>query len=128
VQVGFLPPARRTKAGPEKLLAGKWRYKTNTEPEKGRPFDFQGYAYRREISDVSCQKRILYDLSQNEVWKVRIFDELEKERSVRLPQGGYIVPAAHAAWVSRKLALHGIRYDVIERDTIALPVEIFPRE
>jgi len=124
----WLSAAREADQGATREAAGRevaLRYSTNTET--GRDFDFRGYVYQNLPSAVSCENRIVYDVSQKEVWKVKLFDELQLKKSVHLPQGqgGYIVPAAHAAWVSRKLALHGIRYNPIKRDWSAIPVEIF---
>ena len=55
----------------------------------------------------------------------RLFDELEPSTTVTLPRAGYLIEAAHAQWVARKLALHGIRYQIIPRAMRAAAVSTF---
>lgn len=94
--------------------------------EHARAIEILGYAYRNEpVSEVSCQSRIVYDLSRKQVWKVQLRDTVRPGTSVRLPQGGYIVPAAHAGWVARKLALHAIDFEVLTEPVAAAEVEAF---
>jgi hypothetical protein len=76
-------------------------------------FDFQGYAYKREPSQISGGTRIVYDSSKNEVWKIPIFDDLKPLVTAHLPKAGYLVEAAEAALVRAKLDLHGIHYQVL---------------
>jgi hypothetical protein len=70
--------------------------------------EFQGYAFVREPSPISGALVTRYDPKQRQVWRVPLRDQIKPVVSVTLPRGGYIVPAAHAAWVAEKLALHGI--------------------
>ena len=49
-----------------------------------------------------------YDPSTPQIWRVPLLDEVAPAVTVEAPRGGYVVPAAHAALVAEKLALHGI--------------------
>ncbi len=75
--------------------------------------DFLGYSYTREPSAVSGALVTHYDDKKPEVWHLPFRDVVVAKTQVRAPVGGYVVPAAEAAWVSEKLALHGIRFERI---------------
>jgi hypothetical protein len=45
--------------------------------------------------------------------------------TVIAPTRGYFVPAAHAAWVSERLAAHGIEFDRLATPRPAAPVQTF---
>lgn len=79
---------------------------------KGPPqtIDFLGYAYTRSDSDVSKGTRVVYDRKKPEVWKVPFLRDVEPVVTASAPKIGYVVPAAHAAWVARKLEAHGISF------------------
>src|SRR3546814_5208053 len=51
-----------------------------------------------------------YDETTPQLWKLPLRDEIVPRLSIVAPRGGYLVPAAHAAWVGGKLALHGIEF------------------
>ena len=87
-----------------------------------RMIDFRGYAYTREPSAVSGSLVTRYDPSKPQIWHIPLRDTVVPKLTVRVPRGGYIVPAAHAAWVAEKLSLHGIRFERIasERESAAL--------
>ncbi|HEX2574251.1 MAG TPA: M14 family metallopeptidase [Polyangia bacterium] len=76
--------------------------------------EFRGYAYRREPSPISGQLRIVYDRSRPEIWRVPLYDQLRPTLTVTAPRGGYLVPAAWAARVREKLALHGVTFQTLE--------------
>ena len=76
--------------------------------------DFQGYAYTRTRSDVSGALMTHYDESKPEVWHVPMRDHLVPDHVALAPRGGYLVPAAHAAWVGAKLRQHGIAFRTLE--------------
>ncbi len=78
-----------------------------------RSIDFRGYAYERARSDVSGGTRIAYDEAQPRLWHVPYYDALEPDHVETAPRGGYLVPAAHAALVGPKLALHGVRFETL---------------
>ncbi|AGC42361.1 M14 family peptidase [Myxococcus stipitatus DSM 14675] len=90
-----------------------------------RPIAFRGYAYERGTSEVSGQTWIRYDDSKPQVWTVPYFDTVEPALTVTLPSGGYLVPPAHAAWVSQKLTTHGLSFQRLSRPTPASDVEVF---
>lgn len=87
--------------------------------------DFRGYAYTREPSAVSGALVTRYDTSKPQVWRVPLQDEVIPELVVKAPSGGYIVPAAHAAWLAERLAVHGIEFDRMSRATGNARVQAF---
>ena len=93
-----------------------------------RVIDFKGYAYRRIPSEVSGAKRIVYDDRRPETWKIPLRDKLQAVVSVTLPEGGYVVPAAHAAWMRERLDAHGIEFTTIAAPKNALDVQAFRAE
>jgi hypothetical protein len=72
--------------------------------------DFKGYAYTREPSAVSNSLALRYDPTTPRIWRVPLYDEIGPADEVTLPKGGYVVPAAHAGWISDRLDAHGIVY------------------
>jgi hypothetical protein len=101
-------------------IALSWRPTDHT-----RTIDFRGYAYRREPSPVSGALATRYDPSTPQVWRVPLFDQVAPVVTVDAPRGGYVVPAAHAAFVAAKLALHGIESRVLAAAAPRLAVETF---
>jgi hypothetical protein len=97
-------------------------YKTT---DKTRMVDFQGYAYTRTPSDVSGALMTHYDESRPQVWHVPLRDEVVPELEVTAPGAGYIVPAAQADWVAKKLAQHGIAYRTLDKARDKAEVETF---
>lgn len=87
--------------------------------------DFPGYAYTRERSSISGDRVTVYDPTTAQVWRVPLRQKIEVLLSVTAPLGGYLVPAAHAAEVSGKLALHGIRFERLSARLDERPVEAF---
>ncbi len=75
--------------------------------------DFQGYKFERLLSPVSGLLYTKYSPSVKQVWKVPLYNELRPAAVATAPKGGYVVPRAHAAWMSEKLKLHGIGYQVL---------------
>ena len=106
-------------------LAGTPVHLTYRTTKASRVIDFRGYAYEKRPSDVSGGSWLVYDESRPEIWRVPLFEELEPELTVTAPRAGYVVPAAHAAWVAAKLRLHGLRYEVLGSARPAFPVEAF---
>jgi murein tripeptide amidase MpaA len=96
--------------------------------QKSHPIAFQGYAYKITQSKISGKPQISYDPSHKEVWNIPFFDELEPKTTVTLPKGGYLVEPAQAEWVSRKLRLHDIRYQVVHHTLHAADLETFRSE
>ncbi len=81
---------------------------------KTRTIDFQGYAYTRTPSDVSGALMTRYDETKPETWRVPLRDEVVPDHVAIAPRAGYLVPAAHAAWVGDKLRRHGIGFRRID--------------
>jgi hypothetical protein len=73
--------------------------------------DFQGYAYTRELSAISGNLVTRYDNKKPEVWHLPYKDVVVTRTHVVAPLGGYVIPAAEAAWVGEKLTLHGIHFE-----------------
>ena len=92
---------------------------------EGRTIDFAGYRYTRTPSEISGALMTRYDESTPQIWRIRLRDDVQPKTVVVAPQGGYVVPAAHAAWAAAHLALHGIEHRTIERDAAAREVEVF---
>ncbi|MDB5986895.1 MAG: peptidase, partial [Nevskia sp.] len=93
--------------------------------ERARTVDFLGYAYTRTPSAISGALMTRYDDTRPQVWHLPLRDEVQTKLSATVPAGGYIVPAAQAAWMADKLALHGIRFERIEQAQAQRAVETF---
>jgi Zinc carboxypeptidase len=97
-----------------------------TEASKvSKPLDFLGYAYEREKSSVTGAMWVKYDDAVKTTWKVPLFETQVPALTLRAPQGGYVIPPPHAAWMKQKLSLHGI---VTQDLSAALPdvqVDVF---
>jgi hypothetical protein len=87
--------------------------------------DFRGYAYTREPSPVSGALVTRYDPTKPQIWRIPFRDTIVPKVTVRAPRGAYIVPAAHAAWMAERLAVHGIRFERLDRASRASTVEAF---
>ncbi|NHZ61968.1 M14 family metallopeptidase [Massilia genomosp. 1] len=96
--------------------------------DKKRMIDFRGYAYTRTLSDVSGALMTRYDETKPEIWTVPLRDEVLPDVMVSAPKAGYIVPAAHAAMVARKLGQHGISYRTLGAEQARAEVETFRAE
>ena len=77
---------------------------------QSRLIDFRGYAYTRTPSEVSGALMTRYDDTTPQVWKIPLRDDIQPSVSVAPPVAGYVVPAAHAAWVAARLSQHGIGF------------------
>jgi len=97
-------------------------YKTT---EKVREVEFRGYEYTRTPSDVSGALMTHYDETKPQVWKVPLRDEIVPAMEVPAPGAGYLVPAAHAAWVGAKLRQHGVEFRVLASAQAKASVETF---
>lgn len=92
--------------------------------KNAQTIDFPGYEFQRVLSPVSGRLYTKYDSSRPQVWKVPLYSELKPSVTATAPKGGYIVPKAYAAWMSGKLTLHGISYQVLP-PAASLDVEAF---
>jgi hypothetical protein len=93
--------------------------------EKTRPVAFRGYEYTRTQSDISGALMTRYDESKPQIWNVTVRDDLQPDLSINAPQAGYLVPAAHAAWVGQKLQQHGIAFRVLPAALNRVTLETF---
>ncbi len=109
-------------------LAGQAVPLTYAADKQSRTIDFRGYAYTRTLSDVSGALMTHYDESTPQVWHVPLRDHLEPALRIAAPRAGYLVPAAHAAWLGPKLALHGIQFETLNKPLAQQPVEAFRAE
>jgi hypothetical protein len=87
--------------------------------------DFRGYEYAREPSAISGALVTRYDNKRPQVWRIPLKDRVTPSIGVSAPRGGYIVPAAHAEWLSEKLKLHGIESKRIATPLAKADVETF---
>ncbi len=109
-------------------LAGKpvaLDYKTT---DAVHTIDFLGYAYTRTPSDISGTLMTRYDDTTPQVWKVPMRDTIVPDHVVAAPKAGYLVPAAHAAWVGEKLTQHGIAFRTLPGTLSSAPVQAFRAE
>jgi hypothetical protein len=97
-------------------------YKTT---DKVRMVDFQGYAYTRTQSDVSGMMMTHYDETRPQVWHVPLREEVVPDLEVAAPGAGYIVPAAFADMVGKKLRQHDIAFRVLDKAQDNASVETF---
>ncbi|RKH36319.1 M14 family zinc carboxypeptidase [Corallococcus sicarius] len=95
----------------------------NTSKRETLPF--KGYVYTRAPSDISGQTWIRYDDTKPQTWNVPYAPDLQPALRVTLPTGGYVVSAAHAAWVAPRLTTHGIAFQRLTRAVPTAPVESF---
>ena len=87
--------------------------------------EFRGYEYTREPSAISGALVTHYNNRRPQIWTIPLHDEVRPSVTVTAPRGGYVVPAAHAAWVREKLELHGVRSQTIENPIANATVQTF---
>ncbi|WP_200943933.1 M14 family metallopeptidase [Lysobacter sp. Root604] len=92
---------------------------------KTRTVAFRGYAYTRTPSEISGALMTRYDETTPQVWNIPMKDDVQPSLTVKAPRGGYLVPAAHAAWVAAKLDQHGIAYRRLDGALPKARVETF---
>ena len=93
--------------------------------DKVRTIDFRGYEYTRTMSEVSGAVMTRYDDTKPQIWKLSVRDDVQPDITAVAPLGGYIVPAAHAAWVAEKLTLHGIIFRKLTQPMLTTALETF---
>jgi murein tripeptide amidase MpaA len=93
--------------------------------DKTRTIDFRGYEYARTVSEISGQLMTRYDETKPQIWKMPLRDDVQPDLQIVAPRGGYIVPAAHAAWVGEKLTQHGIAFRTLAGARSQTEVETF---
>ena len=93
--------------------------------DKVRTVAFRGYAYTRTPSDVSGALMTHYDETKPQVWNIPLKYDVQPGREVVAPRGGYLVPAAQAAWVAAKLDQHGVSYRRLDAPLAQAKIETF---
>ena len=116
---------RLAEAADARPLAGQSVPLDYAPSEQARTIDFLGYAYTRTPSEISGGTMTQYDESKPEVWKVPLRDDVRPAKTVVAPRAGYVVPAAHAAWVGEKLKVHGVRFEVLDKPLAQRDVQAF---
>ena len=106
-------------------LAGKPIELEYTATAATREIEFRGYAYTRTPSAISGTLVTRYDETKPQIWRVALRDQIEASRSATAPTAGYLVPAAHAAWVAERLDRHAIDYRRIETASSHVAVQTF---
>ncbi|MEJ1095160.1 MULTISPECIES: M14 family metallopeptidase [unclassified Pseudoxanthomonas] len=91
-------------------LAGRNEPLTYAATAESRQIDFRGYEYTRTPSEVSGAVMTRYDETKPQVWKIPLRDNIQPGVVVAAPKAGYLIPAAHAAWVGSKLQQHGVKF------------------
>lgn len=87
--------------------------------------DFKGYAYTREVSPISGEAVTVYDSGRPQIWRVPFRAHVSPSLLVKAPLGGYVVPAAWAADIGARLALHGIHCEPVRASSERVRVEAF---
>jgi hypothetical protein len=118
-QMAYAADARAAQLGGQPVTL---TYKTT---DKTTMVDFKGYAYTRAMSDVSGMLMTRYDENTPQIWHVPLRDEVVPDLVLNAPRAGYLVPAAYAAIVGRKLAQHGIVYRTVDAGMDGATVETF---
>ena len=93
-----------------------------------RRIDFRGYAYTRAPSSISGALVTIYDPTTPQIWNVPYRDRIQASLTVKVPEGGYVVPPSHAALVATRLDLHGIEFRVLNTAIAAADVQAFRAE
>ena len=108
-----------------RLLGGKPVPLSFKNTDAVQTVDLRGYKYTREASAVSGQTWIRYDSTKPTVWRLPLKYHVQPALTVTAPATGYVVPRAHAAWLSAKLALHGIEFQRVAASHPASAVQTF---
>jgi len=90
-----------------------------------RNIEFLGYAYTRTPSEISGALMTRYDERTPQTWTIPLHDQVIPALEVAAPGAGYLVPAAHAAEVGRRLALHGIAFSTLKGARAPAPLGVF---
>lgn len=106
-------------------LAGRPVALTYRNTPASREIEFRGYAYTRTPSEVSGALMTRYDETKPEIWKLKLFDQVEPALVVTAPAAGYAVPPQHSERVARWLSAHGVRYTLLTQPGAASGLETF---
>lgn len=118
---------RRAKAADERSaqIGGSTVALAYTNTDHVKMIEFRGYEYTREPSAISGTLMTRYNNKRPQIWTIPLRDEVRPSITVTAPRGGYLVPPAHASWVSEKLALHGIQFQTIGSPVAGAAVQTF---
>jgi hypothetical protein len=83
--------------------------------EKETLIDFPGYAYKVTPSEISGTDALVYDPTTPQNWRLPFFGEVVPDIVVSAPKGGYLIPPAHAGWLSERLKSHGIDFKTVQK-------------
>ncbi|MEU6308709.1 hypothetical protein, partial [Streptomyces chartreusis] len=93
--------------------------------ERVATIDFPGYAYTRDLSQISGEPVTVYDPSTPRIWRVPYRGRTVPSLTVRAPHGGYLIPAAYAPLFTTKLALHGLDHWMLHKPLDHIDAEVF---
>jgi hypothetical protein len=85
-------------------------------PAKVETIDFRGYAYTRNVSDISGAPVTAYDPSTPQIWRVPYRNCIEPALIVQAPRLGYVIPHAYAPEIVPRLKCHGIELAPLPAD------------
>jgi len=106
-------------------LAGKEIVLAWADGARVERFPFKGFAYTRPASVITGTPVPVYDETKPLVIDVPVKHDPTPSLTVKLPAGGWIVPAAHAARLEERLRLHGIRFERLAATRAAADVEAY---
>jgi hypothetical protein len=113
-------------------FASSWREPTGATddarsavPEDATMIEFRGYAYTRKPSMISGELVTVYDPKTPQIWRVPYRKHVRPSVVIRAPRDGYIIPAAYVRDIGEKLALHGIKTEILSTSPGASEVEVF---
>jgi hypothetical protein len=90
-----------------------------------RIIEFRGYAYTRAQSDISGGPVTVYDPKTPQIWRVPLRLAVDPAQIVKVPRGGYVLPAAFAGLLAPRLDAHGIAYGELKHRENGVKVETF---
>ncbi len=115
------------------FLAGReipmmWVNAVDIDPSQSVPHvELKGFRYEVfQNAPVVGGRGIVYDTTQAEMWSVPFYNQLLPipESTIKLPQGGYVVPTEWTGLVKPLLIHHGIRFARITKDQVNQNLEV----
>lgn len=106
-------------------IGGKTTALSFTISDKTRVIEFPGYDYQHIDSEVSGKKALIYDPTSPKIWNVPFYYDVIPKTEVTAPEGGYLVPPGHAAWMAERLTQHGIEFEKIQERQAQTKVQVF---
>lgn len=106
-------------------LAGRevplmWVNAVDIDPNQTVPhIEIKGYRYEVfQDAPVVGGRGIAYDTTEHQVWSVPFYNKLLpiQDSTVKLPQGGYVIPTEWASLIKPLLIHHGIRFGQVNKD------------